>query len=77
MSTLELKTNIHNIVDSIQNEQLLRTVYDFLKLKDNEQTGKIWDSLSDDEKSEVLLSYEESEDENNLLDISALFKKDK
>jgi hypothetical protein len=30
MSTIELKTSIHKIVDGIQSEQLLRTIYDFL-----------------------------------------------
>jgi hypothetical protein len=77
MGTLELKTNIHSIVDNIQNEQLLQTVYDFLKLRDNNQTGKIWNTLAQHQKDEVLLSYEESENEDNLIDVSALFKKAK
>ena len=33
MGTVELKTNIHKIVDGIQNEQLLQTLYDFFKSK--------------------------------------------
>jgi hypothetical protein len=45
-----------------------------LEQKDHEQTGKIWAGLSQEQKDEVLLSYEESEDENNLIEVAALFK---
>lgn len=74
MGTLELKTNIHSIVDNIQNEQLLQTIYDFLRLRDNTQTGKIWDTLSQDERNEILSAYDESENNNNLIEASAIFK---
>ncbi|MEO6522278.1 MAG: hypothetical protein ABIN91_11410 [Mucilaginibacter sp.] len=77
MSTEQLRNLVIDQISQIDDEQLLNTVYDLLKLKDNEQTGKIWASLSQEEKDEVLLSYEESEDENNLIEVSALFKKDK
>jgi len=76
MGTLELKANIHNIVESIQNEQLLQAVYDFLKLKENTQTGKIWNSVSQAERDEVLLAYEESKDKSNVIPISELFKRE-
>lgn len=77
MGTVELKTNIHKIVDRIQNEQLLRTLYDFLKARENNQTGQLWNSLTEEQKKEVLLAYEESEDENNLIDGESVFKKKK
>jgi hypothetical protein len=77
MSTEQLRNLVIDQISQIEDEQLLNTVYDLLKLKDNEQTGKIWASLSQEQKDEVLLSYEESEDENNLVEVSALFKKDK
>lgn len=77
MGTVELKTNIHKIVDSIQNEQLLQTLYDFLKTRENSQTGQLWNSLTEEQKKEVLLAYEESEDENNLIDGNSVFKKKK
>ena len=37
--------------------------------------SNIWDSLSDEQKKEVLLSYEESENEENLLDNNEVMKK--
>ncbi len=75
MSTTELKSNIHQLIDSIQSEQLLQTLFDFLKSRENSETGKLWDSLTDEQKHEVLLAYEESEDDSNLIEAKTIFKK--
>lgn len=77
METLELRSNIHKIVDGIQNEQLLKTIYDFLKVRETNEPGRLWDSLTEDQKQEVLLAYDESEDENNLIDREKVFKSTK
>ncbi len=73
MRTIELKSNIHKIVDGIQSEQLLQAIYDFLKTRTNTKAGGLWDTLTEEQKSEVLLAYDESEDENNLLDRDQVF----
>ncbi len=39
---------------------------DFQRLNSN-QTGRLWDSLSSEEKDELLLSYEESFNRKNLI----------
>jgi hypothetical protein len=72
MGKIELKSSIHKIVDGIQNEQLLQTVYDFLKGRENSNPG-VWDYLTEKEKKEVLLAYDESEDENNLITREKVF----
>lgn len=74
MSTLELKSNIHKIVETIQNEQLLQTIYDFLNTNKNNESAKLWETLTDVQKNEVLLAYSESEDENNLIDGDEIFR---
>ncbi len=61
MEAVELKSNIHQIVDAIQNQQVLQTLYDFLKPKENEKNTFIWDSFNEEQKQELLLAYEESE----------------
>ena len=73
MGTIDLKSNIHKIVDGIQSEQLLQTLYDFLKIRDN-KPGRLWDTLTDKQKQEVLLAYDESEDDNNLIDREKVFR---
>lgn len=75
MSAVDLKLNIHKLVESIQNEQLLRTVYDFLKVKQTEKPGSLWHSLSEKEKNEVLLAFDESDIDSNLIEAKQVFKK--
>ncbi|MCO4291378.1 hypothetical protein NF867_00695 [Solitalea sp. MAHUQ-68] len=75
MGTAELKLNLHKIVERIDNEQLLRTIYDFLKHGENTEEGQIWKTLTEEQKKEVYLSYEESEDESKLLNWDDIKKK--
>ena len=75
MRAIELKSNLHKIVDKIDNEQLLQTIYDFLKLGENSQEGQIWKSLTEEQKKEVYLSYQESEDDGNLVSWDEVNKK--
>lgn len=75
MNTADLKSHIHKIVDRTQNERLLQSVYDFLQNNENTKPGQLWASLSSKEKEEVLQSFEESEDENNLIDRHDLFNR--
>lgn len=74
MEAVELKSNIHQIVDAIQNQQVLQTLYDFLKPKENEKNTFIWDSLNEEQKQELLLAYGESENQENLVDATVIFK---
>jgi len=77
MKATKLKSSIHQIVDRIQSEQLLETIYDFLKTRETTRPGEIWNSLTDEQKKEVLLSFEESEDDKNLVDIDEVIKRKK
>ena len=76
MGAVELRSGIHKIVDSIQNEQLLQALYDFLKVKQEAKPGKLWATLTEEQKQEVLLALEESENEANLIELKDFFKKD-
>ena len=75
MGTVELKTNIHKIVDGIQSEQLLQTIYDFLKTRESSKPGGLWEKLTEEQKQEVLLAYDESDDETNLIERDKFFNK--
>jgi len=67
MGTIELKLHLHKILDKIENEQLLRTMYDFLKQNENVAEGQIWTTLTEEQRKEVYLSYEESQQDKNLI----------
>ena len=73
MGSVELKSNIHKMVDGIQNEQLLQTLYDFLKIRATSQPGNLWSSLTKEQRKEVLLAFDESEDEKNLINRDEIF----
>ena len=75
MGTIELKSDLHKILDKIENEQLLRTIYDFLKQGEDAEEGQIWKTLTEEQKKEVYLSYEESQDDKNLIDWDTVKKK--
>lgn len=77
MGDVELKSSIHKMVDEIQNQQLLQTLYDFLKVRKTAKPGQLWDSLTEQQKQQVLLAYEESENESNLIDRDEVFKTSK
>jgi len=67
MNTIELKNNFHILIDTIENENILLNFYELLKNRVSKTNGKLWDSLTDSEKQELLLSIEESNDEANLI----------
>jgi hypothetical protein len=75
MGAMELKSDLHKMLDQIENEQLLRTIYDFLKERTNAPEGVIWKALTEKQKKEVHLSYEESLLEEPLIAWEELKKK--
>jgi hypothetical protein len=68
MKAIRLRSSIHKIVDQIQDEQFLQTLHNFLRTHKGSQTGKLWNTLTETQKEEILLAYEESENEKNLID---------
>lgn len=73
MSTVKLKNDIHKLVDQIQSEQVLSAVYKLIKSHKNTDDKSVWKTLTDEQQEEILLAYEESEDEKNLLDTEDVF----
>jgi hypothetical protein len=75
MGTIELKNNLHKIVDRIEDEQLLRAIYSFLEKRENSEDGQMWKQLTEEQKKEVLQAYEESEDDTNLIEDKDIWKR--
>jgi hypothetical protein len=68
MSTTEIKTNLHKIVDRIEDERLLRVIYDFLEVREKSTEGQLWKTLTTEQQQEVLQAYEDSENDSNLIE---------
>lgn len=75
MNTSELKSNLHKIIDTIESEQLLQSLFDLLKEKEIPYSNQALDLLTEEQKTELFLSFEESEIEENLIKKEMLFKK--
>jgi hypothetical protein len=74
MGTAELKSNLHKMVDRIEDERLLKAIYSFLNERENSEEGKMWNSLTEQQKKEVLQAYDESEDDSNLMNDKDIWK---
>jgi hemerythrin superfamily protein len=75
MNTVEIKKNLHKIIDSIENEAILFNYYKLLKNHANESEGALWSRLSKQEQDELLLALEESEESDNLISHADMKKK--
>jgi len=68
MNKKALKTSLHKLIDKIENQNLLEEYYNEMKTLIQKTQVSAWDSLTEEQKKEVLLSYEESENDDNLMD---------
>jgi len=75
MSTTEIKTNLHKIVDRIDDERLLRVIYDFLEVREKSNEGQLWQTLTNEQQQEVLQAYEDSDNDCNLIDDEDVWRK--
>ena len=77
MNTIELKQSFHDLIDSIDNENLLINFYDLIKKRSSAKEGQLWNKLTDQEQKELLLSLEESKNPENLISHDEMVKKHK
>ncbi|MBS1545067.1 MAG: hypothetical protein JST14_15630 [Bacteroidetes bacterium] len=75
MSTAELKSDLSKMLENIDDEQLLRTIYEFLKQGTKEEEGRFWKTLTEDQKRRVYESYEQSKDDKKLIAWDTIKKK--
>ncbi len=64
---MNIKENFHHLIDTIDDEQLLIGYYQLVKQLSDNQDGRLWNSLSDEQKQELLIVYDESFDPANLI----------
>jgi hypothetical protein len=64
---MKIKDDFHHLIDSIEDEQLLKSCYELIQKISHDGNGHLWNDLSEVEKRELLIAYEESFDTNNLL----------
>ena len=75
MTTLELKNNFHQLIDSIENENLLQKFYELMLRKRSIRDGALWAKLTQYEVDESLRANEARNDPKNLLPHDEMKKK--
>lgn len=72
---MNTKDDFHRLIDKIQDEEALKGYFKLIQRLSNHTTGELWDSLSPEQKQELLLAYEESKEPNNLISHDEVVKK--
>ena len=57
---MKTKENFHKLIDKIDDEKALKAYYELIQRLNKNHTGDLWNSLNENEKKELLLSYNES-----------------
>ena len=67
MNAIEIKTNFHNLIDQINNEQLLIKLYHIMEQASITADGQLWSRLTEDEQIELLKIEEETQSGGDLI----------
>lgn len=77
MSTLELRSRLHELIDATKSEEFLQRLYELLSGQEKEQGTGVWSSLSEADRERVLKAYSTSLDPRNLSTTEAVMKRRK
>ena len=77
MNTIELKKSLHDLIDTIDNENLLLNFYDLIKRRTSTKEGQLWSRMTKQEKKELLSTLEESKNPENLISHEEMKTKNK
>ena len=64
-----MRTNeeFRKLIDKIEYEQLLKAYFQLIKKLNLNEVGKLWEELTAEERDELLLSFDESNQPQNLM----------
>jgi hypothetical protein len=65
MSTIELKNELHNLIDSITDETVLQRFFNLIKAE-NRNNNALWEDFTEEQQREIMLSNEEIKDRSTL-----------
>ena len=74
MTAVELRAGLHHFIDQIEDIGLLKDYYKEMKKALTHDEQDVWKKMTEKQKMEVLSSYEESEEDENLLDHDEVVK---
>jgi hypothetical protein len=71
---MTVKQKLLKLINDVEDEHVLESFYQLLKPMHDQTLGDNWASLNSSEKEELLLSYDESFNSNNLVSHSSLIE---
>jgi len=77
MNTVELKSNFHRLIDTIDNENILSKFLSIMERVSMKKDGQLWERLNKAEKQELLLIDTEADNDDNLIPHSKIQEKHK
>ena len=72
---MEIKDDLHKLIDQTDNNGLLEIVYQLLNTKGVNKEGELLKSLTPEQKKELYEAYDESFDDSKLIDLEQVRKK--
>jgi predicted P-loop ATPase len=72
-----VKASLHQIIDTIEDDDLLKAIHDLLNERNRQKAGKIWDSLSELQKRNVIAAEEEIRYADKQVSHDEMIKKNK
>ena len=64
---ITIKQKLYDLIEKIDNESILNQAYELIYKKSSSKEGDLWSKLTEEQQREVLLSFEEGTDHNNLI----------
>lgn len=71
---MKTKDDFHKLIDKIEDEKILKGYLNLIQQLNINQTGELWNALNSEEQEELLISYDESFDSNNLINHNQIRK---
>lgn len=75
MTKEAIKKEFHELIDKVENTLILEQFFNALNFSQNNSKAELWDSLTDSERNDIILTFNESEDENNLISFEEIKNK--
>ena len=77
MTSIELRTRIHSLIDSLKSEELLQRVHDLLAGSGEVKGEGVWATMTDAQRERVMTAYTASFDPKNLSSTEDVMKRRK
>ncbi|HET6527571.1 MAG TPA: hypothetical protein VFG39_02350 [Balneolaceae bacterium] len=74
MDASTLKTDLHKVIDELDDKKLLERFYQEI-LTPVSNSKKLWPKLSEQQQQNALKSFEQSKNKNNLIDHNSVMNK--